>query len=189
MSPPIGAQSAAPSAGAEPFPLDVRTADRVVGRYWERAYRFAAMVTRNDQDSVDVAQEALLLVTRRLHQFDPERGTFDAWLWRIVVNVARDAGRASLRRRSLMERLRLDRWTGGEPDADPEALALRRLSDGGVLAAVRRLRPRPRTIIALRFGAQLTYPEIGTLLGISEAAAIMTTRRALAVLRQSLEER
>jgi RNA polymerase sigma factor (sigma-70 family) len=120
----------------------------VVRRYWDRAHRFAAMVTRNDQDSVDVAQDALLLVTRRLHRFDPERGTFDAWLWRIVVNVARDASRTSLRRRSLMERLRLDRWTGGEPDADPEALALRHLSDGAVLAAVRRLRPRPRTIIA-----------------------------------------
>ena len=80
-------------------------ADRLVEAYWERAYRFAAMVTRSDQESADIAQDALLKVLRQLDRFDPEQGTFESWLWRIVLNVARDAGRAAGRRQALLDRL------------------------------------------------------------------------------------
>lgn len=161
-------------------------ADVVIDRYWERAYRFAALVSRNDQDSLDIAQEALLQVVKRLEQFDPRRGSLDSWLWRIVVNVARDAGRASARRASLLERLRLHQR--GIPEPDVEERALRRLTDEQVMEAVRRLKPRARTLIALRFGAQLSYGEIAEHLHVSEAAALMATRRALHGLREHLDE-
>jgi len=143
------------------------------------------MVTRNDQDSADLAQEALIQVIRRFHRFDASRGSLDAWLWRIVVNVARDAGRASVRRTALWERLKSFRST--DPVDSPETIALRQLSDQELIEALRTLKPRPRTLIALRFGAQLSYAEIAAQLGISEAAALMATRRALEILRTNLE--
>jgi RNA polymerase sigma-70 factor (ECF subfamily) len=160
--------------------------DDLAERYWDRAHRFAAMIVRNDQDSADIAQEALLRVFRSLAQFDPQRGTFDAWLWRIVINVAREAGRASVRRISLRDRLRGEREASQASDA--ETVAVQRLADAELLAAVRQLKPRPRTVIALRFGAQLSYAEMAAQLGISEAAALMATRRALETLRGRLEE-
>jgi len=161
------------------------TADEAAQRYWARAHRFAAMVTRNDQDSADLAQEALIQVIRRFDRFDPFRGSLDAWLWRVVVNVARDAGRASVRRAALWERLKESRRT--DPVESPETIALRQVSDGELLEAVRRLKRKPRTLIALRFGAQLSYAEIAAQLGVSEAAALMATRRALQILRTALE--
>ncbi|HEV1996954.1 MAG TPA: sigma-70 family RNA polymerase sigma factor [Candidatus Dormibacteraeota bacterium] len=163
-----------------------RSADEVVARYWEQAYRFAAMVAPTAHESQDIAQEALIVVVRRLTSFDPRRGAFDAWLWRIVLNIARDSGRASVRRASLWERLERDHRV--VEDADVEDIVVRRLDDTRLLGAVHSLKPRPRTLVALRFGAQLSYPEIGAQLGISEAAAIMATRRALATLRTKLEE-
>jgi RNA polymerase sigma-70 factor (ECF subfamily) len=143
------------------------------------------MVSRNDQDSADLAQEALIQVIRRFHQFDASRGSFDAWLWRIVVNVARDAGRASVRRTALWERLKNFRMA--DPIDSAETIALRQLTDKELIEALRTLKPRPRTLIALRFGAQLSYASIAAQLGISEAAALMATRRALQILRTNLE--
>jgi RNA polymerase sigma-70 factor (ECF subfamily) len=160
--------------------------DDLAERYWDRAHRFAAMVVRNDQDSADVAQEALLRVFGSLAQFDPQRGSFDVWLWRIVINVAREAGRASVRRSWLRDRLGGDREAGQAGDA--ETIAIQRMADAELLAAVRKLKPRPRTVIALRFGAQLSYAEMAAQLRISEAAALMATRRALETLRSRLEE-
>ena len=174
-----------PSAEAEGEPQT--RAGQLVSRYWESAYRFAAMVARDDQDSADIAQEALAAAIRRFDRFDPARGSFDAWLWRIVLNTARDAGRASVRHTSLLDRL--NRYQAGIPEEDIESLAIRSLSDRELLEAVRSLRPRPRTLIALRFGAQLSYAEIAVQLGSSESAALMATRRALAVLRRQLEVR
>ena len=152
--------------------------------YWHRAYRFAAMVTRNDHESADVAQEALLKALRHLDRFDPTQGSFETWLWHVVLNVARDAGRAAGRRQALLDRLQFH----GRVDSggDVEALALRRLDDDQLLSAVRGLPKHPRTVIALRFGAGLSYREIGRHMGISEAAALMATRRAVATLRSRI---
>jgi RNA polymerase sigma factor (sigma-70 family) len=72
---------------------------------------------------------------------------------------------------------------------DVEEAALRHIDDEGLLTAVRRLPKRPRTVIALRFGAQLTYREIGDQLGVTEAAALMATRRALGALRKKIESK
>ena len=167
------------------FPeVDTSSAGELVGAYWERAYRFAAMVTRNDQESADIAQDALLKVLRHIDRFDATQGSFESWLWRIVLNTARDAGRAAARRQALLDRLRSHGRVGLPRDA--EALALRRLDDSQLLAAVRRLPKHPRTVIALRFGAGLSYREVGRLMGISEAAALMATRRALSILRSAI---
>jgi RNA polymerase sigma-70 factor (ECF subfamily) len=160
-------------------------ADRLVELYWERAYRFAAMITRNDQESADIAQEALAKVLGQIGKFDPDQGSFESWLWRIVLNVARDAGRAAGRRQALLDRIR--HYRGEMSGGDAEQLALQHLSDEQVLVAVRRLPKRPRTVIALRFGAHLTYREIGDHLGMSEAAALMSTRRALDALRKDID--
>jgi RNA polymerase sigma-70 factor (ECF subfamily) len=159
--------------------------EQLLELYWERAYRFAAMITRNQHESADIAQEALLKVLRQLDRFDPGRGSFDSWLWRIVLNIARDAGRAASRQQALIERLQsLGRIEEG-PNA--EVVALQHISDERLLGAVHRLRKLPRTLIALRFGAHLSYREIGEQMGMTEAAALMATRRALAFLRKDVE--
>src|SRR5438270_8737717 len=104
--------------------LPTESVPRLAELYWERAYRFAAMITRNDQESHDVAQEALVRVLNQAESYDPARGSFEAWLWAIVLNAARDAGRASGRRLALLDRLhRRELRTGGEL----EYLAIRRV--------------------------------------------------------------
>jgi RNA polymerase sigma factor (sigma-70 family) len=163
------------------------SADDLIERYWDRAYRFASMITRNDQESSDIAQEALVKVCRQAARFDPSQGSFESWLWRIVLNVARDAGRAASRRRFLLEHLGRDDRGRAQPDA--ELLAIQSVSDQELLAAVRRLPKRPRTLIAMRFGADLSFAEIGAQLGLSDSAALMATRRALHTLRKEFESK
>jgi RNA polymerase sigma-70 factor (ECF subfamily) len=153
-------------------------------RYAHRVYRFAAMVATGDVEAADLAQDAMVRAIRNLGRFDASRGTVETWLWRIVVNTATDAGRASIRRRLLWERFR-SQPTLGE---NVEDLALMRITAAELLAAVRRLRPRERSMIALRFGAGLSFAEVGAATSISPAAATMAIRRALDTLRILLKE-
>lgn len=74
-------------------------------RFAARVHQFATMVASNDVEAEDLAQSALERSLRGLASFDPTKGEVEAWLWRIVVNVARDAGRAVKRRQLLLERL------------------------------------------------------------------------------------
>jgi RNA polymerase sigma-70 factor (ECF subfamily) len=160
------------------------TAEMLCARYAHRVYRFAAMVAAGDVEAEDLAQDALVRAIRNLGRFDARRGSVETWLWRIVVNAATDAGRVSIRRRLLWERFRSEPTTS----ENVEDLALMRITSAELLAAVRRLRPRERGMIALRFGAGLGFAEVGAAYGTTPAAATMTTRRALDTLRIFLKE-
>ncbi|MGH7777285.1 MAG: sigma-70 family RNA polymerase sigma factor, partial [Candidatus Dormibacterales bacterium] len=61
-----------------------------------------------------------------------------------------------------------------------EAIALDHLRDADLLAAVRRLPERPRTVIALRYGAQLGTTEIAQQMRMKPSAVSMALGRALA---------
>lgn len=150
--------------------------------YATKVYRFAAMLARGEVDAEDLAQIALERAIRKLDQFDPGRGSVEPWLWRIVANAARDEGRIAQRRFALWQRIRSDEPPPGSVESD----ALQRLDDAALLAAVRELPPRDRTMIALRFGAGLDHAGVGAALGISPGAATIGVRRALDRLRARL---
>jgi RNA polymerase sigma factor (sigma-70 family) len=179
-----GYEQLAPGQPAEAGADRPLTAEVLCARYAHRVYRFAAMVAAGDVEADDLAQESLVRAIRNLAQFDARRGSLETWLWRIVVNTATDAGRVSTRRRLLWERFR-SQPTIGE---NVEDLALKRITATELLAAVRRLRPRERGMIALRFGAGLGLAEVGAAFGISPPAATMAIRRALDTLRNLLKE-
>jgi DNA-directed RNA polymerase specialized sigma24 family protein len=104
------------------------------------------------------------------------------------MNVARDAGRASTRAETLWERIVL-RHRSEVVVEEVETLALRRINDAQLLDEVARLPRRYRSLIALRFGGDLSYEEIARLLHENPAALRQAMRRALKALRIRLEDR
>jgi RNA polymerase sigma-70 factor (ECF subfamily) len=160
--------------------LTAETLCRISAR---RVFKFAQMISTSTGDAEDLAQDALERAIRGLKSFDPAKGDLDAWLWRIVVNAGRDAGRIARRERIVFERL-----TSLWPVDQKVVEVADGLSGDELLAAVRVLSPRHRAVIALRYGADLDYRHVGLALGISEAAALMTTRRALSNLRTRLSK-
>jgi RNA polymerase sigma factor (sigma-70 family) len=169
-----------PAAWMDACPLTAETLCRLCAR---RVYKFAQMISSSSGDAEDLAQDALERAIRGLKTFDPTKGDLDGWLWRIVVNAGRDAGRIARRERLVFERL-LGMWPIEQRVVD----VADGFSGNELLAAVRALSPRHRAVIALRYGADLDYRHVGLALGISEAAALMTTRRALANLRTRLSK-
>jgi RNA polymerase sigma-70 factor (ECF subfamily) len=159
-------------------------ADELCDRYADRVYRFAAMLCSKPADAEDLAHDAMIRAIRGLPAMDPTRGSVQGWLWRIVVNAARDAGRAERRRIRLMTRIK-ERFV---PEEEASVDIADAIGDERLLEAIRRLAPRHRTLIALRFGADLDYAAIGTALEISALAARLATRRALLSLKQDLEQ-
>lgn len=172
---PPGARAAV--LGSSPL-----TPDALCELYAGRVFKFAQLVCEDSASAEDLAQDALERAIKGLRTFDPSKGEIEGWLWRIVVNAGRDAGRIA-RRRQLVFQLLVDRWTANERLVD-----VGELRTDEVMNAVRTLSPRHRAVIALKYGADLAYRDIGQLLGISEAAALMCTKRAIARLRLRLAQ-
>ena len=175
--------SAAASADLVDQTLPV-TAARFCELYAPAVCRFAAMAARTPSEADDIAQEALLRAVRGLASFDERRGSIEAWLWRIVANVAHDHQRAERRRFALWTRIREFRES---PTESVESLALDRIDNAKLLEAVREMAPRDRTLLALRFGADLDLQAVGLALGLSEATAGKAVLRAMEKLRIALE--
>jgi RNA polymerase sigma-70 factor (ECF subfamily) len=119
------------------------------------AYRLATCILRDPEAAEDAVQEAALRAwSSRRELRDPTR--VDAWFSRIVVNVCR----AELGRRS---RQRID--TMAEPVLQPGDASALRDETGRALA---RLTADEQLVVALRFGRDMTVPQIAIQTGLRE---------------------
>ncbi|WP_182376497.1 SigE family RNA polymerase sigma factor [Nocardioides sp. WS12] len=127
-------------------------------------------LTGDDQRGADLVQDALertLLRWKRVD--DPE-----AFVRRAMVNRS-----VSVWRKVRRERPLTDRGDGGPSAAD-------RPFDHELLAAVRRLPPRQRAVIALRYYEDLTEAQTAEVLGCSVGTVKSQAHRAMAALRVQL---
>lgn len=134
--------------------------------------RVAAAIVRDRELAADVVQEAFVRAVRSRKTFTAE-GSLDAWVWRIVVNTARDT------RARVWDEIPDDR---AAPPVDDEWE--RRM----VRAAVERLPERQRLVLFLRVYADLDYATIARAVGISEGTVGATLNAAHNSLRQALAE-
>jgi RNA polymerase sigma-70 factor (ECF subfamily) len=107
------------------------------------------------------------------------------WLITIALNVARDRWR----KKEPLNFVDIHGEENGFPDPGPSpeermtrGEALAKLSQG-----VATLRPEYRTVIALRYDAELSYQEIANVLGIPVNTVRTHLRRAKSVLRDWME--
>ena len=155
---------------------------------WASTYTLAYRLTGNEEDALDVTQEAYLRAFRGLPRFRGE-ARFSTWLYRVTANCASNQLARSWRSRH--DQLDLDgideaRVRDGRPEHDPEAWASagdeRELLAGALLALPWRL----RQVVVLRDVYDLSHRSIAAELGISEAAAKVRLQRARKRLREDL---
>jgi len=144
----------------------------LVERYHEPCFRFARHLLGNSADAEDVVQETFIRAYRGLRGYR-ERQTFRAWLYRILVNRCRTAGRRRGRReaRLVSGGLRVDAAgpVGGADDLEIGSL-LGRAMEG--------LDGLHREAFLLKVGEEMDYHEIASLTGASVPALKMRVKRA-----------
>ncbi|MGC2206995.1 MAG: sigma-70 family RNA polymerase sigma factor [Candidatus Dormiibacterota bacterium] len=160
------------------------TFDDVYDQYATQVHRFCLVLLRDPSAAEDVAAQALAQAFAAFDRSQPAPDHVRLWLLRIARNASIDY----LRDRSRLHRLIRRLGTNQQPGQDPEAVAVTHLEVLRLLATMRTLRPRERELIGLRCGAQLSYGEIGELLGLSENSATAATHRAIRRLRELLED-
>lgn len=126
--------------------------------------RAAAAIAGDPEAGRDAVQDAFAKALRKRRRY--RDGSLEAWVWRIVVNAARDAGRR--RRRKVAAPLPV------EARADELGLPLEVLSE------------RQREVLFLHYYADLDYSTIADALGISAGTVGATLSAARQTLREAL---
>ena len=155
-------------------------------RYLVRVYNYARARLESEEDAADLTQQIFLQALSALPNYQPRGAPFAAWLFQIARRAIIDAHR---RRKDVVS------W-----DALPAAFHTPmeyQEMDSGLLHQERlarlktlltRLEPAQRELLALRFAAGLSTPQIAQVVGKSHAAVKKQLTRLLHTLKEQYHE-
>ena len=168
---------------------DMVAFEELVGRHRDKIYARAYSVVRNEEEAIDLSQEAWVKAWQRLKQFHGD-SSFSTWITRIAINLCLD----HLRRRKRQPTDSLDsinEESGGverympavtvNPTERLERQELRARID----AAMDKLSDAHRTVLVLHEFEQMEYKKIAEAMGCSIGTVmsrLFYARRKLAVL-------
>jgi RNA polymerase sigma-70 factor, ECF subfamily len=144
-------------------------------RYFVRVLGYVRLRIRDAATCEDVTSQVFTTALEQLGRFRGQ-GSFAGWLFQIARNTVRD-----MQRRRPLVALAEDR-AAFEPTPEERVLARERAAELHMLVA--ELRPEHQHLLALRFGAGLSYDEIGAMLDSAPATVRVRMHRILEELRR-----
>jgi RNA polymerase sigma-70 factor, ECF subfamily len=153
---------------------------RVYDEHVWRVYGFFAYRLGQRDSAEDLTQATFERALRAWSRFDPRRASESTWLLAIARNL-------------LIDHYRRDRSSLTEPIEEDLAPVVpgpdeQRMTSPELLHALARLSERDREVLALRFGGDMSGPEIAKVLNLSLANVQQILSRSLRKLRGLLEE-
>ena len=142
-------------------------------------FGFLAYRTGDRALAEDLLADTFERALRSRKRYDRRRGPAKAWLYAIALNLLRDHAR-----REAAASRALERTGPGAASVDPAPVEDR----DAVQRALRVLSPEEREAIALRFGAELTVPEMAEALGEPLTTVEGRVYRALRKLRSEFAD-
>src|SRR5215510_13464219 len=174
---------------------DMSAFEELVARHRDKVYARAYSMMRNEEEAIDLSQEAWVKGWQRLNQFQGE-SSFGTWMTRIVINLCLDQLRKQKRQRSESIEA-MNEETGGverqmpvvtiNPTAGLERAELRQRID----KALSQLSHEHRTVIVLHEFEEMEYKEIAKTMGCSIGTVmsrLFYARRKMAALLADLKK-
>lgn len=168
----------------------------LVTRYQDRLVGFFFHLLHDRPAAEDMAQEAFLRIYRSRERYEPT-ARFSTWLFRIAHNLASNQKRGAVRRREISlggssdsaahelrpEGVNLAERSGLMPTRQVDSMEVRDV----VRMAIDELSERQRTAVVLHKFEEMSYEEIGEVMGLGTVAVKSLLSRARVKLRESLE--
>lgn len=137
---------------------------RLLGKYKDAIYYMLLKMVNNKSDAEDLTIEAFGKAFKNLHQYSPNYA-FSTWLFKIASNNCIDFLRK--RKGVLISIENTQEGNESDPpvklksiDPDPEQRMIRYQTALLLRRVVRRLRPRYRMLVELRYFREYSYEEI-----------------------------
>ncbi len=166
--------------------------DALVDQYWQRLYSYAVQSTRSSELATDLVQETFLRVVQKLDRYE-DQGKFEAWLFRILVNLVRDNSR-SLSRHPVRsgqveigdQKVDLIDTMPGKGQSPDAPLEHKEYVDR-LYAAMEKLPELDRQVLLLRHYGDMPFKEIARTLDCPLGTVLARAHRALGKLRVMME--
>jgi RNA polymerase sigma-70 factor (ECF subfamily) len=156
---------------------------RLYSEYAQPLYAFLSYRTGDSALAEDLLADTFERVLRARRGFDRRKASERTWLYAIALNCVRDNARRAAAETRALARVGANGGPEGRLDARLDGLELR----DALHEALDVLSDEEREAVSLRFGADLTLADIGTVLGESQSKVEGRIYRGLKKLRACLE--
>lgn len=156
--------------------------------FYPRIYSYLRYRVNSVEDAEDLIGTVFERAYVHRDQFDPDKGAFSTWLFRIAHNTLSNFYRTRERRSNW------ENDTGLPPDlvtpeASPESQVVRKETVAQLLQGLEQLDERDQEIISLKFAGRLRNKEIGEIMDLKEKTVSVVLLRAVRRLRQFMIEK
>ena len=163
---------------------DRRSQEKLYKQYYPALMTLCLRYVRENQDAVEVLNDAFLKIFLQLRRYDPAKASLYTWMRKIVINSALD----SLRRQRLIRDREMLPGEEEEPGIENEAIS--RLGGDELLQTIRRLPLTTRLVFTLYGIDGFSHREIASMLSISEGTSrwhLSDARRQLKIIFNLME--
>lgn len=174
---------------------DLDAFDRIVAAYQGQVYGLAYRLMSNYDDANDLAQEVFIACFRKIGQFRGD-SRLQTWLYRIVVNMAKNSWKRRERRgysktfsiEAVNEDADSPAFELPSEDPDPRRQAESVEASRALQACLEKLVPEQREALVLRCMEDLSYEEIADILQCNLGTVKSRINRARTELRKLMQE-
>jgi len=172
---------------------DSNAFERIVLANQKNVYNLALKMTKNEEDALDISQEAFLKAYRQLEGFRGE-SKFSVWLYRLTYNLCVDFLRKKPRAGVISLTYQDDDDDSHDievPDVRnlPEDSLIRRETRESIAEGINALSPQHREILVMREITGMSYGDISDTLHVSEGTVKSRLARARLSLANILVEK
>jgi RNA polymerase sigma-70 factor (ECF subfamily) len=154
--------------------------------YYPRVYNYLRYRMNSPEDAEDLISIVFEKAFTHRSQYDPAKGAFSTWLFRIAHNELSNFYRS---------RERQARWVADTElpgdivfEASPEAQMIEQEAVAQVLQSLDKLNDRDQEVISLKFGSRLSNREIGEIMDLKEKTVSVVLLRAMRRLQKYVNE-
>lgn len=151
-------------------------------KYKNLVYKTAYLMVGNGDEAEDALQEVFIQVYKSLSTFQPSKGAFTTWLYRITVNYC-----LNWRRKRHLPVLSLDEVSSASVRGSSLPFENQLAEEKAIQQALSQLSDKLRTVVILRYYWELSYAEIAQILDIPIGTLKSRLDLALKTLRKELE--
>lgn len=154
--------------------------DALYTRHLKGIYAFIFYRTMERYTAEDLTSQTFLKAYENLSSFNPKKGAFSTWLYRIARNTVFDHFR------TLHKHEDIDEVWDLPSDDNPFLKASNKLDYEQIHQALQHLSKEKRELVLLRLWDGLSYKEIAEITGKSEASLKMMFSRTISEVRETL---
>lgn len=164
-------------------------------RYQRKVYSIALGMVKNQEDAMDITQDAFVKVHRYLGNFQGT-SSFYTWLYRIVFNLSIDHMRRSGKRTNTEyderfgnqhEEQDVSHFMANRNDLNPSKVIGRKELADRIQEAMLELPPYHQAVIIMREIEGLSYTEMAKIMKVSKGTIMSRLHHARQKLRRALE--